>query len=162
MLRDMRRAQSQGIGPGSGNVSPKRGAPGSDASTKNKTSVVIGLLIYLGLVTAAFFLGTLLPSKPVKVQPVPHNKRTFCTRPPEPFDPSAAKGKKVLITGAAGFIGSHLARCVCPRHPASVPLHVLRDCSRPTHAAIPDAAACSSHLFYVKPHWMLGRISTVP
>lgn len=102
---------------GSGEFSPRRGPLAADAALKNKTSIVLGFFIYCGLVIAAFFLGAALPSQPVRRQPVPHDKRTICTRQPEPFDRSQAKGKKVLITGAAGFIGSHVARSASSNSP---------------------------------------------
>ena len=89
---------------GSGEFSPRRGPLAADAALKNKTSIVLGFFIYCGLVIAAFFLGAALPSQPVR-------------RQPEPFDRSQAKGKKVLITGAAGFIGSHVARSASSNSP---------------------------------------------
>lgn len=102
---------------------------------KNKGSIIVGFLIYCGLVIGAFFLGKALPSRPVKSQPVPHNKRTICTRQPEAFDPSLAKGKKVLITGAAGFVGSHIARFGLASFVAESDGHVLIACCAPAPAS---------------------------
>lgn len=72
--------------------------------------VVTGILVYVGLTIAAYLLGKSLPVSP-RARPLPTSSRTICKAPPAPFDPARAAGKTALITGAAGFIGSHVARC---------------------------------------------------
>ena len=77
-----------------------------------KRGITYGIAVYLALVLAAFVLGKLQPLQPAKAKSVPLSSRTICKRPPEAFDAAQASGKSVLITGAAGFIGSHVARHV--------------------------------------------------
>ena len=82
--------------------------PSGDGSNTSKPG--LGALIYVLLVAVAYFSGRALPSVP-KEKPLPTSSRTICTHPPTQFDTSLAQGKTVLILGAAGFIGSHVARC---------------------------------------------------
>lgn len=80
-----------------------------DPRARRARSVAAGFLIYIALVAAAFVLGRLQPLSP-GARPVPTTRRTICTRRPRDFDAGQLAGKTVLITGAAGFIGSHVAR----------------------------------------------------
>jgi ABC-type Fe3+ transport system permease subunit len=72
-------------------------------------STAAGVIIYVALVLFAYMLGVAYPSK-MKTRPVPTSSRTHCKQNPEVFDPAVAKGKTILVTGAAGFIGSYVAR----------------------------------------------------
>lgn len=86
-------------------------------------SVYSGLLTYLALVLAAYLLGRSFPATP-KARPVPTSSRTICKQAPAPFDAALVRGKRVLITGAAGFIGSHVARSALPSEPNSPDAHI--------------------------------------
>jgi hypothetical protein len=73
--------------------------------------VYSGLILYVLLVLASYLIGRSFPSTP-KARPVPTSSRTICKRSPKSFDAGRVKGSRVLIAGAAGFVGSHVAKCV--------------------------------------------------
>jgi hypothetical protein len=85
-------------------------AAAGKSTRSGRRSVASGIGVYIALIAAAYLLGSALPSTPT-VRPLPTSSRTICKQPPRTFEPAEAQSKVALITGAAGFIGSHVARC---------------------------------------------------
>jgi hypothetical protein len=135
--------------------------PRGDESSQN---VYSGLIVYVLLVLTAYILGRSFPATP-KARPVPTSSRTICKHPPKSFDASHVKGSRVLIAGAAGFIGSHVAKCgdhcnLAPCLPLAYPLPTsyLR-ATTILHATMPAAVA---HALEIFPHTKISGFSKRP